>query len=256
MNSTDHNINNPLCIDGIDLMQTADAWKTPSIKLISQDEYDMLRVHDPLTIYMIREAKDRRIYLGDVLIKHSPNGVKYFLGIDDRSHEYVLYVNIIQKHSDHMIPLCRYRDPQMAFAALNMYSNVGSHEKLELSLYSTICAFLDKIIPLHDLIVGTMCLFGYNSDPRVQMLTDVAISYGVKSYRDDLPQLFREDLPQMSTQFNNPLFDVYSELFNVFIKYDMFRDKKYHEGFDKLDLKDPIKDILGVLYNWHDPRVG
>lgn len=247
MKSTDHNINNPLCIDGIDLMKTAEAWTTPNIQLITQEEYDMLRVHDPLTIYMIHEAIDKRMYLGDILIRNSPNGIKYLVGIDECSHEYTLYANIIQNYTDRIVPLCRYKDPQMAFDALNMYSNIGSHEKLEVSLYSTICAFLDKMIPLHDLIVGSMCLFGYNSDPRIQMLTDVAISYGVKSYDDDLPQLFREDLPNMSSQYDNPLFDTYAKLFNVFVKYNMFRDKKYRKGFDELDLKDPIKDIIGVL---------
>lgn len=251
MNSTDHNINNPLCIDGIDLMQTAESWTTPSIKITTQEEYDRLRVHDPLTIYMIHEAKDKRVYLGDVLINHSHshNGIKYFVGIDDSSYEWILYINIIHGHSDRMIPLCRYKDPQMALNALSMYSNVGSHEKLEVSLYSAICAFLDKMIPLHDLIIGSLCLVGYKSDPRIQMIADVAVSYGVMSYNDDLPQLFREDLPNMSSQFDNPLFDVYADLFNVFVKYNMFRDKKYHEGFDRLDLKNPIKDIIGVFRN-------
>lgn len=243
MKSTDQNLNNPLRIGDIDLLREAESWRNPTVQLITQEEYDLLQTKDPLTIYVIHGSNPHRMYLGDCMIHEDSRSCKYLVGMDE-SKAYVLYMSIRDNGIDKIVPISRYKNPQDAIDAMNMCHNAGSHQKTNMVLFNSIAAFIDNHISVNDLVIGVLCIFGYERDPRLQNIIEVAISFGVKSSKLDIPVIFREELPSMGDRYENSLFDLYSDVYNIIVKYDFFKDERYHNSCDKLDLSSPIYDIM------------
>lgn len=247
MNSTDHNLNNPLLIDGIDLSREVSSWKSPTVELITQEMYDLLQVKDPLKIYVISDSNDARMYLGDARIPNDRASSKYFVGIDKNTREYLLYMNIPKGSFDMMVPISRYHDPKEAFDALSLYSNAGSHQNIELALYVTIAAFIDSLTNVNDVVIGIMSFLGYKNDPRLQHLIELALSYGAAHSKYDVsPELL--DRLTSESSYGNPLFNIYLKIYKTLEKYNFFKDDKYHQGLDKLDLSKPIADIISSAW--------
>lgn len=246
MKSTYQNLDNVMSIGNIDLQREVDSWKVPTVEKISQELYDLIQVKDPLKIYVISDSNDGRIYFGDHLIPKEQTSSKYVIGIDKVTNEYVLYMNLVDEHSDHLIPISRYSDPQDAFDAMNMCSNAGSHERINLALFTSICAFIDEYITIHDLILGIISLLGFKNDPRLQTVIEVSLSFGANQNKSDLPSIFKEELPFMQERYSNNLFKLYGMIYNVIVKYDFFKDKEYHRDVENIDLTKPIADIIYV----------
>lgn len=247
MESTDQNLNEPLRVGDIDLQKEVDSWRSAIVQVINQEVYDLMNYHDPLTIYVIHDAIDGRIYLGDHLIQKDSISSKYLVGIDNTNMQYVLYMNIVERHMDRLIPICRYNDPEAAFNAMLMATNAGSVDKIVLSLYSVIAAYIDGNVSIHDFIMGIISFGGYKNDPRLQMVIDIATNFGVHQCREDLPVIFKEELSELDDRYDNGMFSIYSNIYNTIVKYNFFKDDKYHNGFERLDLNQPITDIIKVL---------
>lgn len=245
MKSTDTNLNNPCSIDNIDLHKTVSSLEFPNVVVTTQDLYDLMQVKDPLTIYVISDGKDRRIYYGETILSKANVDCKYLIGIDDK-REYVLYMNIAEGYYDRLIPISRYKDPQDAVNALIISNNIGSTEKVDMQLYNSISAFIDGSVNVHDFIVGVLCIFGFKNDPRLSVVIDIGIGFGANHSSLDLPVIFREELPTLADRYNNNLFKLYSDIFNVVVKYDFFKDEKYHIGIQHLNLSSAISDFRNV----------
>lgn len=255
MRSTDTNLNNPLQIDNIDLQREIESWNHVTIEIIDQNLYDLKEKHDPFVMYVIKDSKDNRMYLGDLLIPNSYSESTYLISFDNNMNQYVLNLNIKERFQNFIVPISKYINAQDAIDAMKLSMNAGSHEKINLSIYTLLSAFIDDKIMLHQLIVGLISLFGYKNDPRLQQLNQTAISYGVLQHisikNKDLPSMYIEDLPKFSNQYNNSLFDIYNDLYNVIIKHGITNKEKYHNvSINDLDLKDPIKDIINIQYNY------
>lgn len=244
MKSNNQNLDHVLSVNNIDLQREVDSWKVPTVKKITQDLYDLIQVKDPLTIYVIDGANDGRIYLGEHLIPKQQTSTNYLVGINQATKEYVLYMNLIDNYQDCLIPISRYKNPDDAFDAMTMCMNAGSHQTINLALFTSIAAFIDGYITVNDLILGIISLLGFRNDPRLQTIMEVSISFGVNQNKSDLPALFREELPSMAKRYDNNLFDLYAKIYNIIVKYNFFKDKKYHIGTENIDLTDPISDIV------------
>lgn len=250
MRSTDTNLNNPLQIDNIDLQREVESWKCVKVEIVEQDFYDLMGKHDPFVMYVISDSKDQRMYLGDLLITNNESESSYFISFDNNINKYVLNVNVKKNYQNFLVPISKYDKAQDAIDAMKLSMNAGSHEKLNLTIYSLLAAFIDEKTTLHNLIIGLISLFGYKNDIRLQDINQVAISYGVLQYNTDrdLPRVFKEDLPLFSNQYNNSIFDIYNDLYNIIIKHDMIKKNKYHNiSINDLDLSSPIKDILEIF---------
>lgn len=251
MRSTDTNLNNPLQIDNIDLQREIESWKHITIEIVDQDFYDLMGQHDPFVMYVIKDSKDNRMYLGDLLITNTESDSTYFISFSNTTKRYVLNVNIKNNFQTFLVPLSTYGNAQEAIDAMKLAMNAGSHDKLNLSIYTLLSAFIDDKVILHQLIVGLISLFGYRDDQRLQQVNQTAVSYGVFQYNstDDkcIPKMFIEDLPKFSYQYDNSLFDMYNDLFNVMIKHELVKKNKYKNvSINDLDLSAPIKDIIDI----------
>lgn len=253
MYSTDHNINNPLSINGIDLSKKVESWRSPTIQIVSQEMYDLLQIKDPLTIYVIHGDKEGRMYFGEHLIQKDTVSSKYFIGIDNERHEYVLYMNIRDSGKDKLVPISRYDNPITAFDALTLCSNSGSHQNTALSLFSVIASFIDGLTNVNDLVLGSICLFGYKNDPRLQHLIEIALSYGAVHAKYEVSSELLGRLANEPAQGGNPLFRIYLDVYKTIEKYNFFRDDMYHQGVDKLDLSEPIADIIAAIGEYTSP---
>lgn len=245
MKSTDMNINNPLSVNCIDMQREVDYQKTPKIEFITAFLYDRLVSKDPMTIYVISEPGDERMYLGDILIEEQKTSCKYLMGIDNDTHEYIILMNINQPNGNRLIPISRYTDINTAINELLKYNNVKSHQKDSLSIYTTISAYIDKFIDINDLIISIIAMYGYKNDPRLQKLITVYNNF----HRNNDPQmsnLFISHIQSFADPYNNKLFYYYKGLYEVIEKYEFFKDDKYHHG-ELPNLSSAVKDIEDVM---------
>ena len=247
MKSTDHNLNNPLRIGTIDLMREVENWTLPNVSPVSQDFYDLLQTKDPNTIYIIKDSKDGRMYFGDHLILKNKTILNYVLGIDNTSNaKYVLYMNQIYNFQDNLIEIARFEDPQIAINTLNLYNNIGSHNSIEIKLYNLLIMYIDESISLHNLITSILCVFGYSNDPRLQQVIETAITYQQNNTKL-FNELFIHVLGNYAKTSANELYKFYNDLYNIILKYNFFKDKKYHCSLENLDLSNIISEIINLM---------
>lgn len=247
MQSTDNNLNNPLRVGDIDISQNLGSWDNHKIKIITQEMYDLIQIHDPMTTYVINDAEDGRMYLGDHLISKKEISSKYFIGIDNNTMEYILYLNIAEQYHDRLIPISRYENPKQAFEDLQKYNNWRPLKTIDHILRFTILSYIDNHISIHALIVNTLSSFGYRDDPRLQSLICVATSMGTDYSQVEVSPRFKYEIHNMHDTHNNSLFKTYSKIYDVISKYDFFRDAKYHSDPNNVDISQPISDIISIL---------
>ncbi|MCM1234643.1 MAG: hypothetical protein NC489_31460, partial [Ruminococcus flavefaciens] len=152
MNSGDHNLNNPMSIDLITLQKMVESWQYPDIRLISQEEYDLIQTKDPLTHYIIQETtgnpyKRPKIYLGDHLLPPECTHVRYVMGMNPHG-EYEIYLDTISNGYDKLVPIRRYPTALQAVKDLQFYNNVGSHSDCAIRSYRILVSYIHRDISL------------------------------------------------------------------------------------------------------------
>lgn len=256
MYSKDHNINNPTKVDQIDLVPSYDAWSTPSIEYITQKEYDTIYKKDPLTIYVITDAIGKKVYYGDILVDDKQDGIKYFMGISNDG-KYAIYLNERMSGVDNIIKICAYNDPQVALHALELYENSGSYESIDMKIYESLVHYIRNNISCHDVLIGILCACGFNNDYRLQTLIETAVQCD-SIYGHDLSEQMKSVLGTYKNSDKNrfeipPAYKVlnikYSQLYDVLLKYNLFKDKEYTDNSYslKLNLSSVIRDIRRVM---------
>lgn len=250
MKSTDYNLNDPFAIDSIHLQRTLDSSHYPNIEHVDQNFYDLIQVKDPNTVYIINDSTDGRVYYGDILILKERNDVSYLIGTD-KNGNYVLYMNSVVGFNDKLIEICKYKDPQDAINSLNLFNNAGSHQPINLKIYSTIIPYIDNNISINDLILGIIVIFGFKNDPRFQYLIETSRQYILEvngKIDKDLPPLWREELRHFKDRYPDSLFTYYSNIYDIMVKYNFFKDERYNLDINEHpDLSDVINDIIKVI---------
>lgn len=250
MKSTDHNLNNPTKVNVIELLREISSLSTPNIEIVSQKFYDLIQIKEPNTLYFINDSNPPRIYFGEILISNDKCEGKYFITTGNRINEYDLYLKEEIYGNDKLIKICKYDDPQKAIDALNLYNNIGSHDKISISLYNILINYIDKDISLNDLLLGIFTIFGFKEDPRLQELIQLTFTYEQNSNdKTDISPMLRCEIRNFRDKYPLSLYRIYSNLYDIIVKYYFFKDEKYHSDVNFINLSEIIKDIINVFFN-------
>ena len=247
MKSTDHNINNPLQILELqDYSNYPNALIFPKVVECTQEVYDLMRIHDPHTIYTIVDSLARKQYLGDIFINEGLIISKYLLGINIHN-EYIIYLdNFIPDTNRHQLSyISRYDDPQVAIKSLELFNKVGKHDKKGYNIYNTIINYINHEISIHDCIIGILSIFNFNTDPRIQELIKIGIQFNIKDIHDKLPNNYLNLIKKKSK--THYIYLLYSNLYDLVEKYYWFSNDKYQH--DDLDLSKEINEIYSIMTN-------
>ena len=263
MKSTDHNINNPTIIDDIPLMRYVEGWELPKIMNVTKEFYDLIQIKDPMTIYNITDDPEHNSYFGNMLLNKNVTRNKYFMTYESRG-EYCIYFN--DKNGTHgndcLIEICRFAEPDVAIRALTTFNAIGDHHSYSFSIYILLSNYIRKEISIHDMLIGIICSYGYKNSTQFQQLLSILNPYIINEHGifRDLPVLLREELHNFKnikdiTDEKFILVNLYSNLYDIIIKYNFFKDKKYYSEMIKyysemVNLQKEIWDIHMTVLNF------
>lgn len=251
MLSTDNNINNHMRNIQVDLSTQWDAFNPNRVEYITQEYYDLKQTHDIHTTYIITDAQEGhpRAYIGDICITEDDIAPEYLIGIND-NNEYVIYQHI--KNYSYilpaLIPIKRFCSAQDAINALRSYKRVGNPKRVGLMIHNALASYIRKEAGIHETIVSIIAGNGYRDDPRLQQLNERALSFGCKYKDRDIPYIMRQMLHNIANKNELTLFPWYSGIYDIFVMYDFFKDKKYTDPLpEELDLHEEIGHIMKVM---------
>ena len=214
-----------------------------------KENYDLISVHDPNTVYVIIDSPTCDMYLGDCKIPKPSHERMYLMTYDEDDDKYIIYLNLISNFRDNLVPVCRFKDPQEALDALHQYTCVGWHTNMARNIYMSIINYVDEVYGINEAIISMITCFGYSNDPRLQYLCEEAISYGVENDARDLPQYYRAALHNLRTGKPDSLIVLYSDIYDVFVKYNWFKDSKDE------NLSAEVNDIIDVARKYAFTRI-
>lgn len=249
MKSTDHNLNNPMVIDTINLYPSIDSTRLSPVIVLSMEEYNLIQIKDPTCIYVINNTNKKIVYYGEWLIEKDNLKRMYLLGPANKFGEYTLYVNETDGHNDRLIQICRYNDPQLAISELNKFNKAGSHYQINLQVYSVISDYIVKNISLNDMLIGIIALFGYQNDTRLQDLIQILTSCNINTDNKIQSQILLKEQVKVFKTSNNHLFKYYSDLYDLVISYNYFQGKEFQKDPGELDLSKVIEKVLKIMTN-------
>lgn len=247
LESTNHNLVNPMSINEIDLYNNYESVKLPRIEYLTKAQYDLIAIKDPVTIYIVTDTK--QVFYGESEIKTNVPKVKYVLGGMNEHREYVLY--LVENHctiQSNLIPVARFKDIRVAIKTLNQFNNVGSHNQSSLDIAAILRSYLDKNISLHAFIIGILSVSGYKRSMKLQEFLSRIHNYGAEDknvfFHDEM---YRDLVEKESKKTENELFKKYTILYDLMKSYDFFNNRKYRNHLDDLDLSPFIFHIESVL---------
>lgn len=244
MHSTDTNIDHPY--KGSLISSMPDSLGLTAVS-VSQKFYDLTLKHDPKTIYIIEDDPKGKMYIGDVLIDESHEPVQYVVGYHSLTKEYTVYRVIHTRFNSQLKSLKRYKKPQDAIDAIQKYEKTGSEDKLHMSIYIALTAYIVKDNGIHDTIMSIlMNSFGYKEYPGIQDILSLAINTGVNNGDRDITDQFKAILAERDQVSQYPFCYLYQKVYDVFVKYDFFKGKAYQCDPEDLVLSEPIEDIIHI----------
>lgn len=203
------------------------------VTVMNQAMYESFAYHDPKTMYVIYDTDN--LYLGDQLIPKMKNGRKYMLTYCDHRKIYSIYTHIIINGKERLIPIADYEDPNVALRVLKEYNMLGYHGIAAPKIYSMIQYYMDDIYGIHEVIMGIISISGFKDDQRLQHVNELARVNGVDNKCKDLTPIFKESLTYLKNK--EPIFKLYSDIYDIFLKYDFFKS-------NNVKVDDIIKDIM------------
>jgi hypothetical protein len=211
---------------------------------LSQEEYDLIQNKDPKKIYIVND----KIYFGDHLLNNVKSNHKYLLGPANINNEYIIYLNMANNNSDHLVEIAKFKGAQNAINALNKYNNIGSHMDNATQINQILISYIQEHITLHELIIGIISSFNWKDSAQLQEVLAFAITHGILDYKNkyDLPITLKDDLLIMKND-SNPLFKIYSDLYDLIIKYKCFTNLKFKKNIEDLNLSKAIKEITNIV---------
>jgi len=251
MLSTDNNINNNTRVIEVDLTKQWDAFNPNRVEYVTREWYDLKQTHDPSVTYVIKDAKPGHpeVYIGDRKVNTEDKAPEYLLGINS-NNEYVIYMHI-HNYSDILpaiIPIKRFVSAQSAIDALRSYKRVGTPQRIGLLIHNALATYIRKEAGIHETIMAIIAGNGYRDDPRLQQLNERAISFGYHTGSRDIPAMMRQMLHNLANKNELTLWSWYSKIYDIFVLYEFFVDKKYTEPLpEELELSEPISYIIDAM---------
>lgn len=252
MKSNNSNINNPFKVNEINLQEQICSTNINVVN-VSKEEYDLMIIHDPTTIYVTTDKFGRILtYIGDCMIENNNIINKYYISIDDKNIYTIYMDNAVTDFKNNflgyqkLIPICRYNDPQDAIDALAKFNKIGSHNKIDFDIYNIIKSYIDKNISTHEFIIGILIIFNFKEDPELQVIIENCISHNANNCNYEFPINYSIYILKFKKYHPYSLFRIYSDLYDLLLKYDFFKDKKYQNNFDNLDMSNVISEISKI----------
>lgn len=251
MLSTDNNINNATRVFQVDLSRQWDAFNPNRVEFVTREWYDLKQTHDIHTTYVITDAEEGhpQVYIGDINVIEEDTAPEYLIGVNDQN-EYVIYQHI-KNYSNiipALIPIKRFSSAQDAINALRSYKRVGSPKRVALMIHNALVSYIHKEAGIHETIVAIIAGNGYREDPRLQQLNERALAFGCRYKDRDIPFIMRQMLHNIANKNELTLFPWYSGIYDIFVMYDFFQDKKYTDPIpEELDLHEEIAHIMKVM---------
>lgn len=254
MKSTDYNINNPTAIDLMTLQRTMESWKYPTVKLVTQDMYNLLQFKDPFTYYVIEGSSDHPlkrpiIYFGEHLVEIDIDCVRYLMGINERN-EYEIYMDTVGCGSHNLIPIRRYDSVQQAVNDLTFFNNAGSHTDYGIRTYRILLSYINREISLNDTLIGIISAFGFKDSVEIQEVIQTGITYGCTHHDIDLPMHYRDMLPVLRDHAKNFLVKKYANLYDLIVKWNFFKDEKFKDAQSGIDLSKEVREIINTMMEY------
>ena len=223
----------------------------PRLFFVTQEWYDLLQTKDPHTIYIILNAKDRRVYHGDILISVENQKPRYLLTINSPK-EFQIYVNYHENYTDRLILISTYTDINTALKDLTRFNNVGSHIKWATQAYHITALYINQDISLQEFLIGMLSLFGYRDHPMLQALIEYSLSLGVNMQSNKLCIELVDNLYHFKSR--HFIFRMYSDLYDLLVLFNFFKDNKYHIPNVEPDLSNFI-DRLPTIFIPDNPSI-
>jgi hypothetical protein len=156
--------------------------------------------------------------------------------------------------------MCRisaFNDLNDAVAELKRYNKIGSHGHISERIYEILSCYIGKTYGVHKSIIGILQVYGFSNTPEFQDLLHICDEYGYQSYSRDISSTLRSVLHNKAEKSPGTIIELYSNLYDVFIKYDMFKDKKWITAMEngELNLVSPIDDITRTMAAYMSVRL-
>lgn len=218
--------------------------RMPEVKPVPQDFYDLMTSHDNNTLYVISDSNEPISYLGDIRVYDYKN--KYFIGQNINGY-YVIYKNEYICKSSELIPICIYDNPQAAIDDLSRFNRVGSHVKRDFDIYNIIKSYINRDISTHDFIIAILTIFNFTESSGLYSIIEVAVTYCETNSKLEFSSSYLEIIGKINSSYPNTIFTIYSKLYDLLIKYNFFKDKKYR--VDNVNLSLEIENIFNIIMN-------
>lgn len=257
MKSTDNNINNPLSKTSIDIKSMIDSVSAGfTTVIIPYFEYVIMQLHDPTVMYVISDSPKGDVYIGDHLCARAKNDRKYLMTYDDLRKDYAVYVNMTDEYIDHLVEICRYKEPQTALDAVITYNMIGGHDEIHLKLHQIITEYIYRELGVNESIIGMISAAGYRDDSRLQIFNQFAVDAKLISDDKTLPSNLFEKICDMSRKAPASLATLYVSLYNTFVRYKFFKAEMYKRKKENdIDLSNEIYSFYTVLNSWKTDNI-
>ena len=146
------------------------------------------------------------------------------------------------------LPVARYTELTDALQALYCFNLVGFHTKQPYLLRQLIISYINKENGINETILGMMVIYALDKIPEYQQLHMKATAYGIQNLDMDLPIEYRASLHNYKTNKPDSLIALYSDLYDAFVKFGMFKDKKYKNvNENEIDLKNETLTFIEII---------
>lgn len=214
----------------------------------SMAEYVMMSRHDEKTLYLIMD-KDGRAFMGDIEITNVYRAGHYVLGYDAETKQYILFQNIRSNWHDHLVEICCFESADAGIKALDTYNKGLGVDKLKQDIFMAINTYVRGLANLHQTIIQLISAAGFQDDPRLQEVILFCHINGSDHTNKDIPDRVRASLHNLARSRPETLYPMYSNLYDVFVKYDRLRIDHIdpEETIDPHKYKDIIEDLFRIL---------
>ena len=212
------------------------------------ENYKLMQQHDPNTIYILIDSPNRSVYKGDQLVAIFENKAchRYIMTYDSNINEFIILVRHGKIGHEQIIPIARYKDPQVAVNILVRLNSIGFDPN---KIHQCLVSYIEGYTTLHETIIGILAAYEYKNDPRLQPINLAAIKYGINNYRKgkEFSTEYIWYLQNLNRPYHeNSLVKYYIDIFIIISRYKFFKG----EDFTKIpgeNLKRPISEIYEIF---------
>ena len=247
MYSTDYNLNDPNKINWITLYKMLSLKHYPEIVKLTKDQYDIIQLKDPYTIYFLFDTKE--MFYGDRPIVDHPTSSKYFLTTTHHRNEYLMCVNVRNNNTDNIIALSRYNDPQIAVNHLVLLNDLNTTDHYEVEITNIIVEYLDKTISCHDAIISILSLSRFKNDPRLQDVITNTLNFNANEKQNDISDMLKRLSNTLIENQSNNLFKYYFKIYDEFVKNNYFKIHKRNMTINEISNTQFAKNVINLLMN-------